>query len=217
MMKSMSRPSVSMSASRPRALSSATRAAIGLRVTICVRPERNPRSPPGSDRRHDTTPSVAPNLGIAYASAGAGSPTVCLVHGTGGSSDVWMRQLEDLADLGHIVALDLPGHGRSGGTIPRRIEDAAAAVAGLLDALGITRVVIGGHSMGGAIALQFALSCRERPDGLILIGTGARLRVLPRLLDLLANHYHEGVSLLMTLAIGARAPAELRAALHRAT
>ena len=156
-------------------------------------------------------------LQIAYASAGAGQPTVCLVHGTGGSSDVWMRQLEDLADLGHIVALDLPGHGGSGGTMAQRIEDAAAVVAGFLDALGITRVVIGGHSMGGAIAQQFALSCRERLDGLILVGTGARLRVLPRLLDLLANNYHEGVNLLMSLAIGAKAPAALRAALHRST
>src|SRR5438034_503135 len=111
----------------------------------------------------DHVPTVSVNgLQIAYASAGAGPPTVCLVHGTGGSSDVWMRQLEDLADLGRIVALDLPGHGGSGGTIAHRIEDAAAVVAGFLDALGITRVVIGGHSMGGAIAQQFALSCRER-------------------------------------------------------
>jgi pimeloyl-ACP methyl ester carboxylesterase len=130
---------------------------------------------------------------------------------------VWTRQLEGLADLGHIVALDLPGHGRSGGSIPKRIEDAAAVVVGFLDALGIARVVIGGHSMGGAIAQQFALSYRERVDGLILIGTGARLRVLPRLLDLLANNYREGVDLLMSLAIGARAPAEMRAALHRST
>ena len=128
-----------------------------------------------------------------------------------------MRQLEGLADLGHIVAVDLSGHGRSDGTILQRIEDAAAVVAGFLDALGITRVVIGGHSMGGAIAQQFALSCRERLNGLILIGTGARLRVLPRLLDLLANNYREGVDLLMSLAIGAKAPAELRAALHRST
>ena len=73
-------------------------------------------------------PTVSVNgLQIAYASAGAGPPTVCLVHGTGGSSDVWMRQLEDLADLGRIVALDLPGHGGSGGTIAHRIEDALSA------------------------------------------------------------------------------------------
>ena len=163
-------------------------------------------------------PTVSVNgLRIAYATAGAGSPTVCLVHGTGGSSEVWRRQLEGLADLGHIVAVDLPGHGRSGGSIPKRIEDAAALVAGFLDALGVTRVIIGGHSMGGAIAQQFALSFGERVDGLVLIGTGARLRVLPRLLDLLATSHQEGVNLLMSLAVGARAPAELRAALHRST
>jgi pimeloyl-ACP methyl ester carboxylesterase len=156
-------------------------------------------------------------LQIAYATAGVGSPAVCLVHGTGGSSEVWTHQLEGLADLGRIVALDLPGHGRSDGSIPKTIEDAAAVVAGFLDALGVTRVIIGGHSMGGAIAQQFALSCPERLDGLVLIGTGARLRVLPRLLDLLMTDCAAGVDLLMSLAVGAKAPAELRAALHRST
>jgi len=154
---------------------------------------------------------------IAYASAGAGSPTVCLVHGTGGSSQVWTRQLEDVADVAHIVALDLPGHGRSSGTMPKGIEQAAAAVADFLDALAIDRVVIGGHSMGGAIAQQFALSYPQRVAGLILIGTGARLRVLPRLLDVLASDERAGVDLLMSLAVGAQAPAELKAALHRST
>jgi pimeloyl-ACP methyl ester carboxylesterase len=142
---------------------------------------------------------------------------VCFVHGTGGSSQVWAGQLEGLADCGDIVAVDLPGHGRSGGSIPKRIEDAAAFVVRFLDALGIARVVIGGHSMGGAIAQQFALSYPERVDGLILVGTGARLRVLPRLLDSLANDHRAGVDLLMSLATAAAAPAELKAALHRST
>ena len=154
---------------------------------------------------------------IAYVAAGAGAPTVCFVHGTGGSSQVWMHQLEGLADLGHMVALDLPGHGRSGGNIPKGIDDAATVVADFLDALGIARVVIGGHSMGGAIAQQLALSYPERVAGVILIGTGARLRVLPRLLDALANNHREGVDLLMSLATAAGAPAELKAALHRST
>jgi pimeloyl-ACP methyl ester carboxylesterase len=154
---------------------------------------------------------------IAYVAAGAGAPTVCFVHGTGGSSQVWMDQLEGLADLGHIVALDLPGHGRSSGDIPKGIDDAAAVVADFLDALGIARVVIGGHSMGGAIAQQLALSYPERVAGVILIGTGARLRVLPRLLDLLATDYPRGVDLLMSLAVAAKAPAELKTELHRAT
>jgi pimeloyl-ACP methyl ester carboxylesterase len=157
------------------------------------------------------------DLQIAYVKAGAGAPAVCFVHGTGGSSRAWTNQLEGLADLAQIVALDLPGHGRSGGSIPKRIDDAAAVVAGFLDALGIPRVVIGGHSMGGAIAQQFALSYPERVAGVILIGTGARLRVLPRLLDLLATNEPQGVDLLMSLAVGAAAPPELKAALHRST
>jgi len=156
-------------------------------------------------------------LQIAYVTAGAGAPAVCFVHGTGGSSQVWKNQLDGLADLGIIMALDLPGHGRSGGSIPKRIDDAAAVVAGFLDALRLPRVVIGGHSMGGAIAQQLALSYPERVAGVILIGTGARLRVLPRLLDLLATDEPRGVDLLMSLAVGAAAPAELRAALHRST
>jgi len=156
-------------------------------------------------------------LRIAYATAGAGSPAVCLVHGTGGSTNVWAHQLDGLADVAHTVAVDLPGHGGSDGTIPKRIEDAAAIVAAFLDAIGISRVVIGGHSMGGAIAQQFALAYPDRVEGLVLVGTGARLRVLPRLLDLLASDSERGVDLLMSLAIGAEAPAELRTALHRAT
>lgn len=154
---------------------------------------------------------------ITYATAGAGSPAVCLVHGSGGSREAWTHQLAGLADIARVVAVDLPGHGGSGGTVPRRIEDAAAVVAAFLDALGIARVVIGGHSMGGAIAQQFALSYRDRVEGLILVGTGARLRVLPQMLELLASDYPKGIDLLMSLAVGANAPAALRASLHRAT
>ena len=115
-------------------------------------------------------------LRIAYATAGAGPPAVCLVHGTGGSTAVWAHQLDGLADVAMILALDLPGHGCSDGTIPKRIEDAAAVIAASLDALGIGRVIIGGHSMGGAIAQQFALTYPHRVDGLILVGTGEASR-----------------------------------------
>ena len=130
---------------------------------------------------------------------------------------MWTRQLEGLADLARVIALDLPGHGRSDGAVPSRIEDAALSVAHFLDALGVPKVVIGGHSMGGAIAQQFALDYPERVGGLVLVGTGARLRVLPRLLDLLASDYGEGIRLLMDLAVAAGAPALLKDSLHRLT
>src|SRR5438045_8419533 len=71
---------------------------------------------------------------IAYVAAGAGSPAVCLVHGTGGSSAVWAPQLDGLADLAPIVAVDLPGHGPSDGRLPQRLQDAAARRAEVLGA-----------------------------------------------------------------------------------
>ena len=153
---------------------------------------------------------------VHYESAGAGAPVVCLVHGTGGTGGVWTRQLEGLADVAHVVAPDLPGHGQSGGAPRASIRECVAFVAGFLDALSVRHVVLGGHSMGGAVAQEFALTYPERVDGLILVGTGARLRVLPRLLELLATDYPEGVSLLMRMAVSPTAPTALRASLDRA-
>jgi pimeloyl-ACP methyl ester carboxylesterase len=152
-----------------------------------------------------------------YESSGAGAPTVCLVHGTGGAGNVWVRQLEGLADVAHVVAPDLPGHGQSGGVVARSIAESADFVARFLDALGLPRVIIGGHSMGGAIAQQFAVTHPGRTIGVILVGTGARLRVLPRLLELLAGDYPEGVRLLVQMALASDAPADLRASVHRLT
>src|SRR5437764_10121850 len=91
-------------------------------------------------------------IAINYESTGAGSPPICFVHGSAGSHAVWIRQMEDLADVARVIALDLPGHGESGGTDIGSIDEAANVVLGLLDALGIDRVVLGGHSMGGAVA-----------------------------------------------------------------
>lgn len=153
---------------------------------------------------------------VHYESTGAGAPVVCLVHGTGGTGGVWTRQLEGLADVAHVVAPDLPGHGQSGGAPPARIEECVTFVAAFLDALSVQHVILGGHSMGGAVAQEFALTYPERVDGLILVGTGARLRVLPRLLELLATDYPEGVRLLMQMAVSPTASTALRASLRHA-
>jgi hypothetical protein len=67
---------------------------------------------------------------------------------------------------------------------------------------------------GWAVAQQFALAWPDRVEGLVLVGTGARL-VLPRLLDLVASDYQEGVKLLMQLAVATEVPARLKTTLHR--
>lgn len=134
---------------------------------------------------------------INYVAAGGGTRTLCLVHGSGGSALSWIRQLEGLAEAAHTVALDLPGHGDSGGDGRRKIDDYRLAVWNFLESLGLGRVVLGGHSMGGAVALAFALSHPDRLAGLILVGTGARLRVLPRIFELLESSYPEGCALVV--------------------
>jgi pimeloyl-ACP methyl ester carboxylesterase len=153
---------------------------------------------------------------LHYESAGSGPTTLVLVHGSGGSAAVWRDQLDGLADVARVVALDLPGHGRSGGEAKARIEESVDVVRELGEALGLDRIVVGGHSMGGAVALAFALAHAERLAGLALVGTGARLRVLPAIFESLAADHAAAVRLVTDLAVGAAAPAALKASIHDA-
>jgi pimeloyl-ACP methyl ester carboxylesterase len=154
---------------------------------------------------------------IHYETAGRGPTTLCLVHGSGGSSAVWSHQLEGLADVARVVALDLPGHGRSSGEGASRIDDAVAVVRAFVQRLGLGPVVLGGHSMGGAVAQGLALAHPDLLAGLVLVGTGARLRVLPAIGELLERDYPEGVRFVADHAVAASAPAELKESLYRVT
>ena len=131
---------------------------------------------------------------LHYAETGGGSPTLVLIHGAGGNHATWTRQLEGLADAARVIALDLPGHGASPGDGCRAVADYAAAVRGFLGALGAGPVVLGGHSMGGAITQTVALGAPELLRGLVLVGTGAKLRVFPKLFELLEKDYAAGVA-----------------------
>jgi pimeloyl-ACP methyl ester carboxylesterase len=111
-----------------------------------------------------------------------GRAPVVLIHGAGGHHLYWPPQIRRIT--GHrIFAVDLPGHGRSDGIGRHRIEDYVDDILGFMAAVGINAAVWIGHSMGGAIALQAALQNPRRVLGLVLIGSGARLRVDPKLLE----------------------------------
>lgn len=107
----------------------------------------------------------------------AGSPLL-LIHGAAGTHLDWSLALRKR----HALAPDLPAHGRSPGPPPATLRACADALAALLDALGVPRVIAVGQSMGGGIALALALAHPQRVAGLVLIGTGARLPVNPDLL-----------------------------------
>ncbi len=122
--------------------------------------------------------------GLHYFAGGTDNllrPPVLLIHGAGGNHLFWPPQIRRLSDE-RIYAPDLPGHGKSSGLGHQRIADYADTVVELLQALNLNRAVLVGHSMGGAIALDIARRLPGRVLGLGLVGTGARLRVMPELL-----------------------------------
>lgn len=105
-----------------------------------------------------------------------------LLHGAGGDHLHWPVQIRRLAER-RAYALDLPGHGKSGGHGLQSIEAYADHVREWMHEIHLPHAVIAGHSMGGAIALWMAVHYPERVQGLGLIGTGPHLPVNPQLLE----------------------------------
>jgi pimeloyl-ACP methyl ester carboxylesterase len=153
---------------------------------------------------------------IHYVETGAGPPALVLVHGAGGSAGTWVRQLEDLADVARVVALDLPGHGASPGPGCREVGAYAAAVAAFVQALGAGPVVLGGHSMGGAITQTVALVAPDLLRGIVLVGTGARLKVFPKIFELMGRDHAAGVDFVNDYAWSPAAAPALKEAGRRA-
>jgi pimeloyl-ACP methyl ester carboxylesterase len=98
---------------------------------------------------------------------------VVLVHGIAGSTLLWQANLSALGAGRKVFAVDLPGHGRSGKSGgPCNIDLFTRSVLGFLDACGLGKVVLAGHSLGGHVCLKLALERPERVAGLVLIDSG---------------------------------------------
>ncbi len=117
-----------------------------------------------------TLPDIVPDFSRGRA--------VLLLHGAGSNGHAWHYQYEHLGQHHSPIAPDLPGHGRSSGVegLPT-IEDYAAFTAALIDALKLDSVVVAGHSMGGAIAMQLALQDPRRVSALVLVATAAKFEI----------------------------------------
>ena len=107
---------------------------------------------------------------IRFVRVGDGEQAVVLLHGFGGDKDTWLFNLDALAEGRCVYALDLPGHGES----DKRVADGsvpglATTVAGFLDALGLERVDLVGHSMGAAVAMAVAVAAPGRVRSLALL------------------------------------------------
>jgi pimeloyl-ACP methyl ester carboxylesterase len=119
----------------------------------------------------------------AYAYTGgrpfdAALPAIVFVHGAAFDHSVWQWQSRYFAHHGYsVLAVDLPGHGRSPGAVRNSIEALADWVAALLEAAGVERAAVVGHSMGSLVALETALRHPARVTRLALVGTSAPMAV----------------------------------------
>jgi pimeloyl-ACP methyl ester carboxylesterase len=104
------------------------------------------------------------------------APALVLIHGAAGDHLSWPPELRRLPDR-RVITLDLPGHGRTGGPGRQSIQDYACDVLQFMDEIGLSRAVLVGHAMGGAISLAFAINYPDRVAGIGLISSGATLPI----------------------------------------
>jgi len=127
----------------------------------------------------------------------AAKPTVMFIHGVLNDHSVWALQSRYFAHHGYnVLAVDLPGHCRSAGDAPASVEAGADFITALLDAAGVQRAALVGHSWGSLIALEAAAKLGERITHLALVGTAFPMTVSPVLLDAALNDPEKGIAMI---------------------
>lgn len=132
---------------------------------------------------------------------------IIFIHGAGGNHKHWSKQIIELGKKYFTIAVDLPGHGDSEGQASSSIEEYSNFIHLFAEHVIGTRFFLAGHSMGGAIAMDYATRFPGNLHGLVLVGTGARLRVAKEILETFAAG--KRFPQLMDFAYGKDAPNEL--------
>lgn len=130
---------------------------------------------------------------------------ILFVHGSGLNNRIWDRMLDYLISSFDVALIDLPGHGRSSGSGCDSIEDYRDAIFYAISDSDLKGCYMAGHSLGGAIAMSFAARYPHVIKGLILLGTGARLRVLPQILEGVLNDREKTLKEIIRLAFSDKA------------
>lgn len=138
-----------------------------------------------------------------------GRETILFIHGAGGGQYTWSYQKGFFEKEFNPVIIELPGHGESGGEGEEEIGKYAEHVHSFLKALNLPKIFLAGHSMGGAIVQTIALTHPKLIKGIVLVGTGARLRVLPVILNGIRGHFKETVQKITRFAYSRKVPLEL--------
>ena len=137
----------------------------------------------------------------------AAKPTVLFLHGVLNDHSVWILQTRYLAHHGwNVLAPDLPGHAKSDGAPPSTVHEAAAFVVGLLDAAGVSRAALVGHSFGSLIALEAAAHAPDRFSHLVMVGTAYPMKVSAALLDTSLNQPQKAIAMVNQFSHSTLAP-----------
>ena len=142
-------------------------------LAACQTPSEAPEAPaaaPVADPVTEGKALSADGVPIAYSVEGDGTTAVVLIHGWSCDRTYWREQIEPLIATYRVVSIDLAGHGESGQeraawTLPAFGEDVKAVV----EALGLERVVLVGHSMGGPAALEAARLLGSKVLGVVAV------------------------------------------------
>ena len=133
-------------------------------------------------------------------------PVVIFIHGAGQDHTNWQLPARWFAWHGHaVLAVDLPGHGRSDGPPLATVPEMAGWIGRLLAAVGAETAALVGHSLGGAIALEAAAALGGRVRRLALLATAPALPVNEQLLRAARDEPREAHRLITTWALGADA------------
>jgi len=140
----------------------------------------------------------------------SGTPILC-VHGAAGDSRLFAFQLKGLGSKHTVIAVDLPGHGKSGMPAVLSVEEYRDAVLAVIDSLALERVVLLGHSMGGGVMFEVLQAAPRRIHGLVFISTAPELPVNDMILDFVEKDFNTFCTMVVELTYSPEAEASLKA------
>jgi len=130
-------------------------------------------------------------------------PLIIFVHGSGLTHMCWILQTRSFAFHGYsVLALDLPGHGLSGGNSLQSIEEMADWISDVIDAVDFKEASLVGHSQGCLITVECTARYQDKIKTLSLMGGAGAIPINPELLSLAENNDPKAVDLMMDFAHG---------------
>jgi len=134
--------------------------------------------------------------------------SLLFIHGSGGSSIMWEHQVESLRDRVNTIAIDLPGHGNSDGDGFNTVIDYTHAIIEFIKIARMPKPIPVGLSLGGAIVQQLLIEDPGTFSAGVLINTGARLRVLQLIFEMIENNFDRYINSMGDFSVSEKTPPE---------